>query len=166
MSNQTNLSHPATPATDSVGGAGQAPLPESTPQLIKGFDFNLIRKYPRSNRKVGLAIAPYSILSSEGNSDSTQSIHISPHGMEFQAQKDYPEGTLLKIQVALPDYWTRKQRFVDYQRIDTPGDFKVLAKVVKTEDLGKRGKKKLVTVQMVNMDEVDEQVLKSFLQDG
>jgi hypothetical protein len=32
--------------------------------------------------------------------------------------------------------------------------------------VGKRGKKKLVLVQTVNMDVVDEQVLKSYLQDG
>ena len=32
--------------------------------------------------------------------------------------------------------------------------------------MGKRGKKKLVLVQTVNIDEIDEQVLKTYLQDG
>ena len=76
------------------------------------------------------------------------------------------DGTLLKINVTLPDYWNLKQKFVDYGRVDTPGKFKVLAKVLKTEDIGIRGKKKLVLVQTVNIDEVDEQVLKSFLQEA
>ncbi len=130
-----------------------------------GFDEDLIKKYPRSNRKITLDVMPYG-LSAENPDARAQTVHISPHGMEFQASKDYPQGTLLKIHISLPDYWNRKQRFVEYRRVDTPETFKVLAKVVRTEDIGKRGKKKLVVVQTVNMDEVDEQVLKSFLQDG
>jgi hypothetical protein len=86
--------------------------------------------------------------------------------VEFHATRDYPEGTLLKVHITLPDYWQRKQRFVEYRRIDTPDTFKILCKVVRTEDIGKRGKKKLVIAQTVNMDEVDEQVLKSYLQEG
>jgi hypothetical protein len=131
-----------------------------------GFNEDLIKKYPRSNRKVTLDVSPYGLVFGDPNDGKAQSVHISPHGIEFQATKDYAQGTLLKIHVALPDYWNRKQRFVDYRRVDTPDTFKVLAKVVRTEDVGKRGKKKLVVVQVVNMDEIDEQVLKSFLQDG
>lgn len=131
-----------------------------------GFNEDLIKKYPRSNRKITLDVAPYGLVFSDPNDAKALSVHISPHGIEFQASKDYPQGTLLKIHVSLPDYWNRKQRFVDYRRVDTPDTFKILAKVVRTEDVGKRGKKKLVVVQTVNMDEVDEQVLKSFLQDG
>ena len=56
-----------------------------------------------------------------------------------------------------------KQKFVDYNRTDVPNQFRILAKVIKSEDIGKRGKKKLVLVQTVNIDEVDEQVLKSYL---
>lgn len=131
-----------------------------------GFDEDLIKKYPRSNRKIALDVSPYGLAGFDPNDGKAQSVHISPHGIEFQASKDFAQGTLLKIHVALPDYWNRKQRFVEYRRVDTPETFKVLAKVVRTEDVGKRGKKKLVVVQVVNMDEVDEQVLKSFLQDG
>lgn len=130
-----------------------------------GFNEDLIKKYPRSNRKISVDVAPYG-LRTESDELKGQTTHISPHGMEFQATRDYAEGTLLKIHITLPDYWTRKQRFVEYRRVDTPGTFKVLCKVVRTEDVGKRGKKKLVVVQMVNMDEIDEQVLKSFLQEG
>lgn len=131
-----------------------------------GFNEDLIKKYPRSNRKVTLDVAPYGLVSGDPADAKAQSVHISPHGIEFQASKDYAQGTLLKIHVSLPDYWNRKQRFVDYRRVDTPDTFKILAKVVRTEDVGKRGKRKLVVVQTVNMDEIDEQVLKSFLQDG
>ncbi len=133
---------------------------------IPRFDEDLIKKYPRSNRKIQLDVQPYTLMSNTGPEQKAHTIHISPHGLEFQSSRDYPQGSLLKIHVSLPDYWTRKQRLVDYSRVDTPGTFKVLAKVLRTEDLGKRGKKKLVVVQTVNMDEIDEQVLKSYLQEG
>lgn len=126
----------------------------------------LIRKYPRSNKKIQIEIQSYGLIQEKNPGEASQSIHISPFGLEFQANKEYPEGALLKIHVSLPDYWDRKQKFVDYRRIDAPGTFKILGKVVKSQDVGKRGKKKIVTVQTVNMDEVDEKVLKSFLQEG
>ncbi len=129
------------------------------------FDEDLIKKYPRSNRKVQIGVARYGLFS-ELEEVKSQSLHISPHGLEFQVPKTFEDGALLKINIALPDYWNRKRRFVDYARIDSPDTFKVLAKVVRSEDIGKRGKKKLVIAQVVNMDEIDEQVLKSFLQDG
>ena len=134
------------------------------------FDSELITKYPKSNKKIALEVEPYGLDESgkdEGvrQPPNAQCVHISPYGLEFQAQEDYPSGTLLRILVNLPNYWTRKQQLVEYRRIDKPEKFKILAKVVKTEDVGKRGKKKRVTVQTVNMDEIDEQVLKSFLQE-
>lgn len=145
----------------------QAPMQASQSPHAGGFDEDLIKKYPRSNRKIALDVMPYGLASLDAAVEAkAQSVHISPHGIEFQASKDYAQGTLLKIHVALPDYWNRKQRFVEYRRVDTPETFKILAKVVRTEDVGKRGKKKMVIVQVVNMDDVDEQVLKSFLQEG
>ena len=61
---------------------------------------------------------------------------------------------------------TSRVRFVQYRRIDQPARFPILAKVVGVEDVGRRGKKKIVTVQTVSIDETDELVLKSFLQEG
>jgi hypothetical protein len=145
----------------------EAPPPAAAvPVIATGFDEDLIKKYPRSNRKVAVDVMPYGLAAGESPDTKAQTVHISPHGIEFQGTKDYPQGTLLKIHVSLPDYWNRMQRFVEYRRVDTPETFKILAKVVRTEDVGKRGKKKLVVVQTVNMDEIDEQVLKSYLQDG
>ena len=144
----------------------QASPTAAQPPSPTGFDEDLIKKYPRANRKVAVDVAPYGLAGGKPDDQKAQTLFISPFGMEFQGTRDYPEGTLLKIHVSLPDYWNRKQRFVEYRRVDTPGTFKILAKVVRTEDVGKRGKKKLVVVQTVNMDEVDEQVLKSYLQDG
>lgn len=130
------------------------------------FDIELVKSYPRSSRKIILGVLPYDLTSTKEDAHKGQTTFISPYGLEFQVPKEYPTGTLLRINISIPDYWNRKQRFVDYGRIDSPGEFKVLAKVIKTEDLGKRGRKKLVLCQTVNIDEVDEQVLKSYLQEA
>jgi len=144
----------------------QPQQPQQASPNDDNFDEDLVRKYPRSNRKLTVSVDSYGLSRDEAPGQRSQTQFISPYGMQFQAHKHYEEGTLLKIHVSIPDYWSRKQRFVDYRRVDTLETFKILAKVVKTEDLGKRGKKKVVLVQTVNMDEVDEQVLKAFLQDG
>lgn len=138
---------------------------EGEAQIVVPFDPDLIRKYPRANRKIGISVSTYSIGSQSPEPDG-QSVFISPHGLEFRTAQSYTEGTLLKIEVTLPDYWERKQRFVEYGRIDRPANFKILAKVVKSENIGKRGKKKAVIAQTIIIDEVDEKVLKSYLQEG
>ena len=130
------------------------------------FDASLIKKYPRSSRKVSMRYGTYSISSDESALEATQSMHISPHGIEFQTTACYSPGTLLRIHLDIPDYWQRKLRFVQYRRIDQPARFPILAKVVTVEEVGRRGKKKIVTVQTVSIDETDELVLKSYLQEG
>lgn len=130
----------------------------------EGFDIDLIRKYPRSNRRLSLHVARYGIK--HDDEESGQTVHISPYGVQFRSIDQYTAGDLLKIHISIPNYWERKQRFVDYGRVDSPQDFKILVKVVSTEDIGKRGKKKMVVCRTVNMDQVDEQVLKTFLQEG
>ena len=131
----------------------------------------MVKTYPHAERKLAVEIGQYSLAASAdfGQGPARHkalTTYISPYGMEIQGTKDYPEGTLLKIAVSLPDYWNRKKKFVDYNRVDVPGDFKLLAKVVGSQELGKRGKKRLILVQTVNIDEVDEKVLKAFLQEG
>jgi len=130
------------------------------------FDSSLIKNYPRSNRKVNINYGTYSLMANEDSMEATQSIHISPAGIEFQSTVNYQEGTLLRILVNIPDYWQRKRKFVEYRRVDQPNRFSILAKVIRTEDVGRRGKKKMVTVQTVSIDETDELVLKSYLQEG
>ena len=129
------------------------------------FDDDLIKNYPRSNRKIKVAISQYG-LEAEIDASGNQTQFISPPGIEFKTATDYVEGDLLKIQVQIPDYWNRKQKLVDYGRVDTPDQFRILGKVVRSEEVGKRGKKKLVTVKTLIMDDIDEQVLKNFLQEG
>lgn len=135
------------------------------------FNFDLIRKYPKSNKKVTIQVAPYSIkihstneMVKEENRSTTS--FVSPYGLEFQTANSYQDGTLLKIEISIPHYWRRKKDLVSYSRIDAPESFALIARVVASQEVGKRGKKKSVVVQTVNIDEIDEQVLKTFLHEG
>lgn len=130
------------------------------------FSEKQIRSFPRANKKVPISVMPFSLKSDPGHSHDIHSLFISPHGIEFQAPADYKEGSLLKIEVTLPDFWTRKQRVVEYRRIDAPDTFRILAKVIRVEDIGKRGRKKQFIAQTVNLDPSDEQVLRKYLEEG
>ena len=133
----------------------------------QAFDTHLITDYPKSKRKLGLKIREFSILKEncDNKDNKAHSIHISPYGLEFQVPESFEDGTLLKIDVSIPNYWNRKQQYVEYARIDTPKTFKILAKVV-SENVGKRGKKKLITAQTLNIDDVDEKILRDYLKEG
>lgn len=128
------------------------------------FDVDMIKKYPRSNRRLTINVSPYSLLEKKEEPEGTTT-HISPYGIQFRCEEAYPEGTLLKVQLSIPDYWNRKQQFVEYRRIDQPDSCKILVRVVQSESVGRRGKKSIVTCRTVNIDEIDEQVLKAFLQE-
>ena len=130
------------------------------------FDVTQIKNFPRSNRKVSMRYGAFGLPSDDVVFASTQSMHISPQGIEFCTTEAYAPGALLRIHLDIPDYWQRKLRFVQYRRVDQPARFPILAKVISSEAIGRRGKKKVVTVQTVSIDETDELVLRSFLQEG
>ena len=133
---------------------------------VSKFDPAQIKNFPRSNRKVSMRYGAYGLPVEDECLASTQSMHISPQGIEFSTTAVYAPGTLLRIQLDIPDYWQRKLKFVQYRRIDQPAQFPILAKVIRSDAIGRRGKKKVVIVQTVSIDETDELVLRSFLQEG
>ena len=65
------------------------------------FDSELVTIYPRSTKKITLGVSSYNIDTNEEGECKAVTTHISPHGLEFQIPKDYPEGTLLKISINL-----------------------------------------------------------------
>lgn len=130
------------------------------------FSQEFIRSFPRSNRKVTINVMPFGLKSDPGKAHEGTSLFISPHGIEFQAPREFKPGSLLKIEIAIPDYWERKMRVVEYRRIDRPENFRILAKVIKVEDIGKRGRKKHVIAQTVNLEPCDEKVLRTYLAEG
>lgn len=128
------------------------------------FDPESVRSYPKSNKKISMLVHPYRLAQEKIPPEEGQTLFISPHGIEFHSPQEYPDGMLLKVHLELPDYWKRKQKFVEYNRIDVPSSLKMLVRVIKSEPAGK-GKKKTVLVQTVNMEEADETVLKLFLEE-
>lgn len=127
------------------------------------FDEKLVKDYPESNRKVPLEISAYGIDKEEN--DKCYSVHLSPYGVEFSSSSDYSQGTLLRINVFLPDFWQRKRKLVNYHRVETPEHFRILAKVVSSDAVSKKGKKRLILAQTANIDEIDAKVLSYYLQD-
>jgi hypothetical protein len=170
MANENQTLNPMTTTmtvqSDATSSMNDATTTSEKELAIAKFDRTLIKNYPRSNRKVQINFGTYSLTNSDDSMEAAQSMLISPAGIEFQTAQGFTEGTLLRIHVNIPDYWQRKCRFVEYRRIDQPARFSILGKVVMTENVGKRGKKKIVTVQTVSIDETDEMVLKSYLQEG
>ena len=135
----------------------------NTEEDLSEFDVDLIKNYPFSENKVPLRVSEYGYFKEE-NCTRAQSIFISPHGIEFSTSKDFDIGSLVKINVVLPDYWGRKQEFVEYGRIDKPKNFKVIARVIKVDQQIK-SKKKNIIVETLNIDDVDAKVLKKYLMD-
>src|SRR5690606_28545071 len=73
------------------------PVEAEATQGKKSFDVDLIKKYPKANRKLSLFVESFGLKAPDRDDDAagnSQSIHISPHGVEFRSTNAYPEGTL------------------------------------------------------------------------
>lgn len=124
----------------------------------------LVRLYPNSARRMMVMVRAFSIEGDDGSeSDRAQTAHLSPFGVEFYSLRAFSPGALLKIYVPIPDFWRRKQRYVSYKRIDVPTSLQILAKVVTCQERSKFGRKKLILTETVNIDRIDEEVLKEYL---
>ncbi len=128
-------------------------------EIGKVFDERMIKA--TAERRLPLEISAYSLDQQE--TVKSHSTHLTMHGIEFASSSDYVRGTLLRINVFLPDFWQRKRKLVNYHRVEPPEHFRILAKVVKTDVPCRKSRKKLVLAQTVNMDEIDEKVLSSWL---
>lgn len=142
--------------------AAELEIPEPNKYIKNGFDTRLIKDYPNSHKNIYMQIGDYSLI--EGSSMvKVKTNHISPHGFELATIKDYSVGSIVKLNIKIPDYWSRKQRFVDYGRIDKPKEFYVIGRVVDVDKNQGQNRRKNLTIQVVNIDETDQEVLKSFI---
>lgn len=130
--------------------------------MKNGFDTRLIKDYPNSQKKIHMQIGDYTIAE-ESSMIKVQTSHISPHGFELATIKEYSVGSIVKLNIKIPDYWSRKQEFVNYGRIDKPKDFYVIGRVIDVDRNQGKNRRKKLTVQVVNIDETDQEVLKKFL---
>ena len=137
--------------------------PRDIPRVEMGrvFDEKMVKA--TAQRRIPLEISTYSL--DQQDAVKSHSTHLTTHGIEFVSSAEYTRGTLLRVNVFLPDFWQRKRKLVNYQRVEPPEHFRILAKVIKTDLQCGKSRKKLVLAQTVNMDEVDEQVLSSWLQE-
>ena len=136
---------------------------------LKNSNFHLdkIRSYPCAKKKVSISVSKFSVkvLHPDCEFQKTHSIHISPHGIDFQLSADYSEGDLLKIDVRIPNYWNRKKLFINYNRVNVPKSFHLIARVVE-KTITKGRKKNLFAVETLSIDDTDAQVLENFLQES
>ncbi|MCY4380268.1 MAG: hypothetical protein OXC40_01685 [Proteobacteria bacterium] len=132
------------------------------------FEDQKIKEFPKSKKKVVLEIKQYNICArdSQANLVKTQSNYISPYGMTFQSATDYSEGELLKIDVALPNYWQKKRNFINYTRVNTPKSFPVIARVINKYKATRKKFKNTIAVQTLSMDDTDEKVLRCYLEES
>lgn len=131
------------------------------------FDIKLVKDYPKARKKVPLYVEYYRVNSFTVDQcydfrENTQSICLSPYGIEFKTDQKYEVGDILKIDVNIPNYWNRKKKLVSYQYLENvqPVCFKILARVVSTVSTGK---KFTTIVENLVIDDLDSQVLTNFI---
>ena len=125
------------------------------------FDEKMLKS--TAERRIPLEVSAYSLDKQEPV--KSQSIHLTMQGIEFTSPSNYARGTLLRINVFLPNFWQRKRKLVNYHRVEPPEHFRILAKVVRSDVQCRKSRKKIVLAQTVNMDEIDQKVLSSWLQE-
>ena len=144
-------------------------IKESQAELID-FEDQKIKGYPQSNKKVVLEIKQFNIRSiatqKHKQTFKTQSSHISPYGMTFHSSAEYAQGDLLKIHVAIPNYWQKKLHFINYTRVNTPKSFPVIGRVINKSTVNQRKNKNCFSVQTLSMDNTDEKVLRCYLEES
>ena len=106
--------------------------------------------------------ADYTIRNTEKNMTPSTTEMISNRGVVFCGEKPLVIGTLVRIYVKIPDYWSRKSRLVDYRHTDAPHFFQILGRVLGNEELfGGAGFR--ILSEVLNMDSSDESVLLDYL---
>jgi hypothetical protein len=121
------------------------------------FDLKLVTK------KIPLKFCEYKISNVAHKMLNTDSIGISPKGILFLSLDEFKKGSLLRVWVEIPDYWSRKSRIVEYRHTEAPTYFQVLSRVLSTEEILKRGTKFQILCEILSLDSVDESILVDYL---
>ena len=133
----------------------------------KNFDRELITTYPHSNIKLGIFVKPYGfayedIINDEVNINA-ETIYLSPFGIEFFSDRVFEKDQLVKISIKIPYFWEIKKKFVNYSRVNTPEILQTIGKVISCRKNIRRNRN-IITSEILNMDKIDEKVLKYFLE--
>lgn len=129
----------------------------STKQEITPFDLRLV------NKKILLKYSTYKISTTLSNMSTSESIAISQKGVLFNAQQFYDKGTLMRVWIEIPDYWSRKSKHVDYRHTEAPSHFQMLSRVIHCEQISDDSLNYRVLCENLNMDTIDQTVLQDYL---
>jgi hypothetical protein len=88
---------------------------------------------------------------------------IACEGIQFTSPVAFEPGSILRVWIEIPDFWTKKSRHVGYKHTDAPSWFQMLARTIRCEELNKRGSKFQLICESVNMDPADQNVLREYL---
>ncbi|MES2616123.1 MAG: hypothetical protein V4591_12010 [Bdellovibrionota bacterium] len=124
---------------------------------ITPFDLRLVTK------KIKIKFSAYKISTQLKNMSHSESIAISQKGLLFSAESFYEKGTLLRVWVEIPDYWSRKSKHVDYRHTEAPTHFQMLSRVVRSEEQFGQTLQYHILCENLNIDSVDECVLQDYL---
>jgi hypothetical protein len=115
------------------------------------------------SKKVPIRFCEFKISNCQRKMTRTDTLGISPAGLQFSAPQAYEPGVLLRVWVEMPDFWARKARHVSYQHTDAPTFFQILSRVLTCEEVSRRGSKFQILCENVNLDPHDEKVLRDYL---
>ena len=114
-------------------------------------------------KKIPIKFSEYRISTISNKMMPSETVSISDRGILFYSQLPFPTGNLMRIWIELPEYWARKSRHVGYLHTEAPTFFQVLSRVVSNELSTKRSWRHQIFCENVNLDPIDEKVLKDFL---
>ena len=127
---------------------------------LSDIDFTIITK------RLPIKFSEYKISNTPAKMTSGETVGLSLTGINFYSPWTLASGSLLRIWLEIPKYWERKSKYVAYQHTESPSFFQILGRLVKSEETGKKLCKHQVFCQIVNIEDVDLQVLKDFLEIG
>ena len=117
-------------------------------------------------KKINLAIHEFHFLQTQTPPINGVTLKATPEGFVVKTKEHFESGSLVKMHLSIPSYWERKQKFVSYDRIDTPEYLKIIGRIVGHFETGKRVKHYQYTIQLLIADEADRDVLRAYLTNG
>lgn len=139
---------------EDLSSLGGMPVPQNLPSV---HELQLV------SRKVPVKYCEYKISTTPKHMVTSETVAMSVAGLQFPILAPMTVGSLLRIWIEMPDYWARKSRHVGYRHTEAPTYFQVLARVTQNEEVNKRTHKYQVLCQILNLDPVDEVILKDYL---
>jgi hypothetical protein len=125
--------------------------------VMNSFDLKLVAK------KVKMKYSPYKISTELKNMVQSETIGISSKGVLFTSKHNFEPGTLMRVWIEIPNYWSLKSRYVDYRHTDAPIHFQILTRVLHSQSDVFDEIDFQVLCETLNIDSVDDSVLQDYL---